>query len=65
MGKKRINAKKTNEENETFSMRIWFDSIGLRGDLYQQPLHGITAFQTQAQLDIAVKKFITRRLQVS
>lgn len=53
---KRIHAKKVNDENEKFAMRIWLDSIGLRGELYKQsrsiltkPLHGITAFKTQEQ----------------
>ncbi|MDE6664806.1 MAG: hypothetical protein K2K14_01250 [Ruminococcus sp.] len=66
---KRILAKKVNEENEKFAMRIWLDSIGLRGELYKQsrriltkPLHGITAFKTQEQLDIAVEKFRKERL---
>lgn len=66
---KRILAKKVNEENEKFAMRIWLDSIGLHGELYKQsrriltkPLHGITAFKTQEQLDIAVEKFRKERL---
>lgn len=65
---KRILAKKVNEENEKFAMRIWLDGIGLRGDFYKQsrkiltkPLHGITAFKTQEQLDIAVEKFRKER----
>lgn len=66
---KRIFAKKVNEENEKFAMRIWLDSIGLCGDSYKQsrriltkPLRGITAFKTQKQLDIAVEKFRKERL---
>ncbi len=50
---KRIFAKKVNEDNEKFAMRIWLDSIGLKGADYKQsrkllmkPLHGITAFKT-------------------
>lgn len=63
-----IRAKKINEENEKFAMRIWLDGIGLRGDLYRQsrriltkPLSGITAFKTKEQLDIAVEKFRKER----
>ena len=63
-----IRAKKVNEENEKFAMRIWLDGIGLCGDLYRQsrriltkPLSGITAFKTKEQLDIAVEKFRKER----
>ncbi len=63
-----IRAKKVNEENEKFAMRIWLDGIGLPGDLYKQsrrilakPLSGITAFKTQEQLDITVEKFRKER----
>lgn len=66
---KRIFAKKVNEDNEKFAMRIWLDCIGLKGAEYKQsrkilmkPLHGITAFKTQEQLDIAVEKFKRERM---
>ena len=66
---KRIFAKKINEDNEKFAMRIWLDGIGLKGAEYRQsrrilmkPLHGISAFRTQEQLDIAVEKFRRERM---
>lgn len=66
---KRIFAKKVNEDNEKFAMRIWLDCIGLKGAEYKQsrkilmkPLHGITAFKTQEQLDLAVEKFKRERM---
>ena len=67
---KRIHAKKVNEDNEKFAMRIWLDGIGLKGADYKQsrkllmkPLHGITAFKTQEQLDIAVEKFRREKMR--
>ena len=67
---KRIHAKKVSEDNEKFAMRIWLDGIGLKGADYKQsrkllmkPLHGITAFKTQEQLDIAVEKFRRERMR--
>lgn len=67
---KRILAKKINEDNERFAMRIWLDGIGLKGADYKQsrkllmkPLQGITAFKTQEQLDIAVEKFRRERMR--
>lgn len=66
---KRIFAKKVNEDNEKFAMRIWLDGIGLKGAEYKQsrkilmnPLHGITAFKTQEQLNLAVEKFKRERM---
>lgn len=67
---KRILAKKINEDNEKFAMRIWLDGIGLKGADYKQsrkllmkPLHGIAAFKTQEQLDIAVAKYRKERMR--
>ena len=67
---KRIFAKKVNEDNEKFAMRIWLDGIGLKGADYKQsrkllmkPLHGIAAFKTQEQLDIAVAKYRKERMR--
>ncbi len=66
---KRIFAKKINEDNEKFAMRIWLDGIVLKGAEYKQsrrilmkPLHGISAFRTQKQLNIAVEKFRKERM---
>ena len=67
---KRIFAKKINEDNEKFAMRIWLDGIGLKGvdhkqsrKLLMKPLHGIAAFKTQEQLDIAVAKYRKERMR--
>lgn len=67
---KRILAKKINEDNEKFAMRIWLDGIGLKGvdhkqsrKLLMKPLHGIAAFKTQEQLDIAVAKYRKERMR--
>ena len=65
---KQVRMKKSDEYNEKFIMRIWLDSIGLRGANYKQsrrflmkPLTGIMGYKTKEQLDAGIARYKKRR----
>ena len=58
---RQVRVHRVDDSNEKFSMRIWLDSIGLTGMNYKksrkllmEPLTGICAYKTKAQLPLPV-----------
>ena len=65
---KRIQAKRTNEENEKYAFRIWLIRLGMKGDEYKetrkillQNLNGHTAFRTEEEMERVKEKMRQKR----